>query len=547
MSYTFLNRFFAKPAYLLIVVVIIGAGLRLWNLGNAEFFHDEGFYAFRSIGYLDYVQNDAQTTPIQWFKDQPLPFWTHLSFHDHPPLFFIIQHIFFVLFGDSRLVARLPSALAGLFAIVLVYFIGQRVFKNKSAALFAALLLSASQIHIWISRSSLQESVLIFFVLLNLLAFFRFLENPKRWLTFGLTLGLCFLVKYTSFFLVPVYLGYLLFRNRALFLKKELYLAMIVTVVLFSPVIVYNFYLLKTVYHFDLQFAYLFHQATPEWQVSVGKVQEPFSNLIPNLIVAYSWPFLVLAIVGAVYALFLVVKKQNGAPLLWLLMLVATTLILIPVGSGFRFLAFYALPCVFLVTSLIVFLDGRFKKLQLVKIGAVIFVAFEVFSTLVRGIFLFPDFGITKLDQYLDQVFDGKASLSTPNSKNPHLQKIMQEYANLTTPGDKPVAIVYDENLSLPPRLWLFSRRTFYHGIPTFSVGQFKMIQKENGPTAFHGYELYFVKVAENGYLNPYFKTTDAADFEHFLATEFHLQPIKVISGYGNLPMFIVYKIDLAS
>ena len=55
---TFDYKKLLKPAYLLAAIVIVGAVLRLWGLGSAELFHDEGFYAFRSIGYLDYIQND---------------------------------------------------------------------------------------------------------------------------------------------------------------------------------------------------------------------------------------------------------------------------------------------------------------------------------------------------------------------------------------------------------------------------------------------------------------------------------------------------------
>ena len=161
--------------------------LRFGGLGSSEIFHDEGFYAFRSIGYVDYIQNDDQTTPIQWFKDAPsLPWWTSLSFHDHPPLFFLIQNIFFKIFGNSLFAARLPSALAGVFSIYLVYLISSSIFgtsdvlktrtpdvqelrsqysghresRNRTsdfhiAGLLAAFLLSVNLIHIWISRSSL--------------------------------------------------------------------------------------------------------------------------------------------------------------------------------------------------------------------------------------------------------------------------------------------------------------------------------------------------------------------------------------------------------
>src|SRR3989344_2184009 len=222
---------------LLIAILLLAAALRFWALGSTEFFHDEGFKAFRSIGYLDYLQNDAQTTPIQWFKDAAvLPWWTKLSFRDHPPLFFLIQNLFFKLFGVSLFVARLPSAVAGILSIWLIYLISKKTFdcKNRLMVFFAPLLLSVSSIHIWISRSSLQESVQIFFILWNIYLFFRLIDGrsktviatrdlarPDIWhpnlqisyILFGVTLGLAFLTKYTSVFLVPVYLIYWAYKS----------------------------------------------------------------------------------------------------------------------------------------------------------------------------------------------------------------------------------------------------------------------------------------------------------------------------------------------
>ena len=53
---------------------------------------DDAVYSLRSVGYLDFMFADTQTTSLDWFK--VFPAWANLSFHDHPPLLFVIQHIF---------------------------------------------------------------------------------------------------------------------------------------------------------------------------------------------------------------------------------------------------------------------------------------------------------------------------------------------------------------------------------------------------------------------------------------------------------------------
>ena len=616
---------------ILVVILLLAAFLRFWGLGSAEFYHDEGFTAFRSIGYLDYIQNDDQTTPIQWFKDAPsLPWWTKLSFHDHPPLFFLIQNIFFKIFGNSLFAARLPSALAGVFSIYLVYLISSSIFgtsdvlktrtpdvqelrsqysghresRNRTsdfhiAGLLAAFLLSVNLIHIWISRSSLFESVQIFFILLNIYYFFRVVElrrfRPAErdgiratatevslpgfrlfqlsswpisvWM-FGFTLGLAFLTKYTSVFLVPVYIVYLFVVSRKLLVVSQWCAALGLALLLFSPVLIYNFYLYKTVGHFDLQFAYLFRQETPEWRASLGKIQDPFSEIISNLTLMYSIPFLLAALAGIGYAVYEIynsyrANRTYGIYLIfWLLNFIFITLMLVKVGSAFRFIVLYAAPAVMLIAYLFDYfysklrtsdvpniknLNSRTSDVQplaiILKILLTVFLAYELFFAI--DIFrTFPDFGIAALDHYFDVELGQKRSLAIPASSNPHLDRLLKMNAQRIPASEKPTIIIYDENIALSPRLWVFTRRTYYSGFPSFTVTQFKNFLK-NGTGQFSGYDIYFAKASRKTYLNPVFHSDAAEDLELFLNQELRLNPAKTIYGYDNLLMFTVYKFKL--
>ena len=399
----------AKPVYIIIVIIAIGAIFRLWGLGTAEIFHDEGFYAFRSIGYIDYLQNADQTTPMQWFYKGGLPWWTKLSFHDHPPLFFVIQYIFTAILGDSLFAVRLPSVIAGLFAILLLYLITQKVFKNNQwVSLLAAALLAVSHIHIWISRSSLMESTLITLILLNIYVFLNFLEDRKKyWWMLGLTFGLAFLTKYIAAFLIPAYFIFLLIYYRNVFKEKWLYLALALSLIIFSPILIYNYNLYKLVGHFDLQFAYLFQQATPEWRASLGKVIDPFSDIFLNLFSMYSIPFILLSILGIFYVACGIRRNSSGNTLfddtrsglrLFLLIVFFISLMLVPLGSAFRFIALYAPFLVIFVVALLVLIKNKQGLLVISLVVAALIIYEIVFS--VYGIFItFPDRGIVKLDE----------------------------------------------------------------------------------------------------------------------------------------------------
>ena len=260
----FINRMTARSSdvkilgSILVVAIILAAAIfRFYGLGTAEIFHDEGFYAFRSIGYIDYLQNADQTTPMQWFSKTALPWWTNFSFHDHPPVFFLIQHLSTAILGDTLFSVRLPSVLAGLLAVWFIYLITRKIFENNEwAGLLAALLLAVNHIHIWISRSSLMESTLIALILLNIYIFLclccppegglsmREKDRKKYWFLFGLTLGLAFLTKYTAAFLLPAYFIFLLVCRRNILKEKWLYFSPGLVARLFSPVVInkYNIY-----------------------------------------------------------------------------------------------------------------------------------------------------------------------------------------------------------------------------------------------------------------------------------------------------------------
>src|SRR3989338_4038748 len=75
------------------VIILAGIFFRFWNLASDELTFDEGIYAFRSIGYLDYMENSAQVTPLQLYTDRIAPAWLSLSFPDAPPLFLIFGQV----------------------------------------------------------------------------------------------------------------------------------------------------------------------------------------------------------------------------------------------------------------------------------------------------------------------------------------------------------------------------------------------------------------------------------------------------------------------
>ncbi|MDO8585299.1 MAG: glycosyltransferase family 39 protein [bacterium] len=511
-------NFFAKHrvAIALIGIVIIGAGFRLWNLGSAELTFDEGLYAFRSIGYLDYLESAAQPTPVHWFENNPLPWWTKLSFHDHPPLFFLIQHICFAMLGDSLLVARIPSALAGIASILLIFFVVRRLFKNifpeltlnglspmSIGGLIAAALISVNFAHVFISRLAMMESVLIALSLLNILTFLRFMENPRRWIAFGATFGLVLLTKYVGIFLMPAYLAVIALQQPALFKNWRMYAAALLAAILFAPVVIYNIMLYKTFGHFDLQFSYLFGKMPPYWQGDSGKTQESFSRIFMNLRALYSPLLLILGTAGVILATgarraIPTGRQARNALSLVLFTGASITFLLIAVGSAPRFTALYIISIIPLASFAILRCTERFPKREVLTVALGIIIASETVFTVKAQFTDTPNYGVVQLDRYLDGVFGSARPVNVPRHPSPTLDSVIQTYARNIPATIPPSGIIYDDNLAVGPMLWLFSRRQYYHGIPIMPASVFLEAQKTGNTAMFKNVALYFVK-AENG------------------------------------------------
>ena len=566
---------FLNTRSLLLAIVVLAFIFRIWGIGNRDLFGDEGVDAFRGVGYIDYLGTSFQTQPIDWFRDTTLPWWTNLSFHDFPPLAMIIQRAFFAVFGDSILVARLPAVIFGTLSVLLIYFIVRR-FLREGIALLATFLFGINSVMVWIFRTSILEPILLFFILLNIYYFFKFIESmsgfresigfPKSiyWALFGVTFGFVALTKYTGVFLLPVYFVYLLIYDRKIFKSWQLYAALLIVFLLFTPVLIYNFYLYQATGHFDLQFAYLLGQETPEWTGLVGKVQAPFSEIWKNLatgayespsifssVVSYQIPFLVSAVMGFLYFLYRFVKKagsqeERKLTIFLGLYLIFVTLLLAKIGSAHRFLALYG-PIFVILSS--VALNWLWAKSSALKFLVGVFLVWEIFYSINRNLIQVPDYGIAKLDHFLEEEFKGKESGVIPESDNPHLNVIIKKFVNnkkgvLRQAQDKRVLamIVYNDNVELPILDWVFYRRFFYHSTPVLFVENFNKAISAQGENYFKNFTIYFVQSTENTLLNQFKKEKIAGlEFENRLQ-EKGLRPVKIIYGHNNLPMFRVYK-----
>jgi 4-amino-4-deoxy-L-arabinose transferase-like glycosyltransferase len=132
-------------------------------------------------------------------------------FQDKPPLLFWLQGFFYWLTGSERVGFLLPSLLAGLGTLLLVYDLGRRLW-NREAGLGAALLLLFTVQFALQARRAQLDALLVFFTFLSFYCLVRqlLLGGGWRWaIAAGIAAGCGALTKVVGFFSYLVLLPWL--------------------------------------------------------------------------------------------------------------------------------------------------------------------------------------------------------------------------------------------------------------------------------------------------------------------------------------------------
>lgn len=170
---------------LLIVVLLIAAFLRLYKLGinPPHLTPDEA-----ALGYNAY--SILKTGKDEYGKLLPIVF---KSFGDFKPGLYIYTAVpSIAVLGLTEFSTRLPSAVFGVIAVSLIYFIVEELFENKRLSLLSALVLALSPWHIHFSRGAWEINLSLTLTLAGIYFFLLALKDSKKLfysaVFFGLTL-----------------------------------------------------------------------------------------------------------------------------------------------------------------------------------------------------------------------------------------------------------------------------------------------------------------------------------------------------------------------
>jgi 4-amino-4-deoxy-L-arabinose transferase-like glycosyltransferase len=239
-----------RPRWLAVVALIAAMTvMRLIYAGVIELRTDEAYY-------------------WTWSKEN------ELAFLDHPPGIAWLIWFGTAIFGDSNLGVRFGGIVAMLVTQLLLADIVRRVTHDFRAIVFALLMPEAALYYGLLMAKVAPDTAMIPFAVAMLWSLVRLHQsgNPRWWLAAGLFAGLALLSKFTVVMLLPAVLAFALvpdWRRRWL-LSPYPWAAALIAVIVFSPVLIWNYQ------HDWGSFRFQFVRAVATHQLSFRTVGEFF-------------------------------------------------------------------------------------------------------------------------------------------------------------------------------------------------------------------------------------------------------------------------------
>ena len=165
-----------KERFILIALLLIGAGLRLWDVGRTPpgLYHDEAQHGLDALDVLN-------GTPSFYFTAN----------NGREPLYIYLVTASVALLGRSPFAIRLPAFFAGFLTLAATYDLA-RVLWGKHAGRWALGVLAVTFWHIHLSRVGFRAVLLPLFTALTLAYLARGLrtQRPRHWILAGLFYGI---------------------------------------------------------------------------------------------------------------------------------------------------------------------------------------------------------------------------------------------------------------------------------------------------------------------------------------------------------------------
>ncbi len=166
-----------------------------------------------------------------------------LGYVDHPPLSIYVLAVWKFLFGDSLIVIRFVPAIISSVSIFLLGLFTMQLGGKRTAVIIAMTAFMFTPIFLGMNTIYSMNTLDFFFWILSAYLFLQIIqtENKKHWIWLGIVLGLGLLNKTSVFWLgAGILVGTLFTPLRKDLKTKYPYIAFIITLLIFSPYIIWN-------------------------------------------------------------------------------------------------------------------------------------------------------------------------------------------------------------------------------------------------------------------------------------------------------------------
>lgn len=133
---------------LLLAIMLLAEGLRLYRLNAQSLWYDEAFSVYLA-------------------RMSPSEILARTAADIQPPLYYLLLHGWIQRVGDGEAAVRGLSVLFGVLAVPLMYGVAWQLFKSRRAGLLAALLFAVSPLHLWYAQETRMYTLLVFLCLLS--------------------------------------------------------------------------------------------------------------------------------------------------------------------------------------------------------------------------------------------------------------------------------------------------------------------------------------------------------------------------------------------
>lgn len=357
-----------RSGFFLLLPILAAVIFNFYQLNRADLIGDE-----YDLGYQAYNLVDGIVAGRKAYT---------LSFSAHPPLPMYVQHFTMQVLEPRGLdflsdwMFRFGPAIFGVLTVLVIFGLVEFLTGSTWTALLAGILLATNTYHVFLSRVFQREGFLTFFLGLFLYWLVRFQKDYKasflRLAAFSV--GLAMLVKTTA--VVAVVAGVIyLFVSRVRNWLRRVGIFLIVTGLLFLPVVVYNVGAYLTTGYTDIFFARIFHTKThPGASMVESDVFVNLVNLKDVLSDQYGWFLLFAFGLSELLAL----RQKGGARIVALFIALSIAAFL---GNGIRYyyLSFLSAALVVVVTVQLAYLARKWPAAAIL-LGTVLVVYSAVYA-----------------------------------------------------------------------------------------------------------------------------------------------------------------------